>query len=231
MSGGRARGPVLALPRRPRRGAAGLWHRLRGDFLAGLAVVLPVAMTVWIVCWAVGLVDARITPLLPDAYNPGTYLGRDVAGIGLVVVAMVAILAGRLARGYVGRRVVARVDRVFAQLPVIRSLHGGLKQMVETVLARDAGAFRTACLIQYPEPGSWALAFVAGSTAAELPEKTGVPDLVAVFMPTTPNPTTGFLFFVSQSEVRALDMGLEAGAKIVISAGLVTPDAQAGGVL
>jgi uncharacterized membrane protein len=218
----------MAMKRGPRRARPGLVAQLRADFLTGLAVVLPVGLTIGLVWWAVGFIDDRITPLVPDAYNPETYLGRDVAGFGLVVFLVFTTLVGALTKGFVGRRILRIAEGWVDRLPVVRSLYNGLKQIVETVFAQSDQSFRQTCLIEYPRKGSWALAFIAADARGELPVKAGEPDLLAVFMPTTPNPTSGFLLFVPRRDVIVLDMSLEDGAKTIISAGLVTPAGKPG---
>jgi uncharacterized membrane protein len=213
----------MAVKRGPRRARPGVVAQLRADFLTGLAVVLPVGLTIGLVWWAVGFIDDKITPLVPAAYNPATYLEHDIAGFGLVVFLVFTTLVGALTKGFVGRRILRTAEGWVDRLPVVRSLYNGLKQIVETVFAQSDQSFRQTCLIEYPRKGSWALAFIAADAKGELPVKAGEPDLLAVFMPTTPNPTSGFLLFVPRRDVIVLDMSLEEGAKTIISAGLVTP--------
>lgn len=209
-----------------RRGGRRTWlATLRADFLTGLAVVLPVGLTIGLVWWAIGFIDDKITPLVPDAYNPERFLGREVAGFGLAVFVVFTTLVGTLAKGMAGRQALRAGERVVDRLPVVRSLYNGLKQIAETVFAKSDNSFRQTCLVEYPKKGSWALAFVSTDVLGELPQQAGVPDLVAVFMPTTPNPTSGFLLFLPRRDIVPLDMSLEEGAKAVISAGLVVPTA------
>lgn len=203
----------------------GLLARLRGDFITGLAVVAPVALTISLILWAVGFLDDKITPLVPDAYEPSRYLGTDVAGFGVAVFLIFTTLVGALAKGFVGRLVLMRGEVLVARLPVVRSLYAGLKQLVATLFASSGASFRQTCLVEYPDRGTWILGFVAGAAPAELASRTGAADLMTIFVPTAPNPATGFLFFVPESEVILLDMGLEAGAKAVVSAGMVMPGA------
>lgn len=212
-----------------RAGPPSILQRLRGHFLAGLIVVAPVGLTVYIAAAIIRAIDDRIRPFLPDLYNPETYLGRDVPGFGLLVFLAFTTAVGVAARGWLGRRVVAFGERQVARLPVVRSIYGALKQLAETVFEKSDEHFREVCLIQYPVPGKWAVAFVTGPAKGEIPRRTGEADLVSVFMPTTPNPTTGFLLFVPRREVVILDMSLEEAARLIVSAGLVTPpDAGAG---
>ena len=177
----------MAVKRGSKRARPGLLARLRAEFLTGLAVVLPVGLTIGLVWWAVGFIDNRITPLVPAAYNPETYLERDIAGFGLVVFLVFTTLVGQLTKGFVGRRILRIAEGWVDRLPVVRSLYNGLKQIVETVFAQSDQSFRQTCLIEYPRKGSWALAFISADARGELPVKAGEPDLLAVFMPTKPH--------------------------------------------
>lgn len=208
--------PSLSL--RPR-----LWARLRGWFLAGIVVVVPVALTLSLAVWAVGSIDRHLDPLVPAALNPGTWLGRDLPGIGIVAFVLLTTLAGILAKGFAGRRLVALAETQLARLPVIRSLYQGFKQMALTVFARSDRIFGEIGLVQLPGTGHWAVGFVAGPAPAELRARLGEPDLLSVFVPTTPNPTTGFTLYLPRREIRPTGLSLEDATKLVISVGLVGP--------
>ncbi len=206
-----------------------LLQRLRRHFLAGLIVVVPVGLTIYIAAAIIRTIDGWISPMLPDVYNPETYLGRDLPGFGLVVFLVATTVVGVLTRGYVGRRIMSFGERLVSRLPVVRSIYGALKQLAETVFEQSENSFSQVCLIQYPYKGIWAVAFVSTSARGEVPRRTGEEDLISVFMPTTPNPTTGFLLYVPRRDVIILDMTLEEGAKMIVSAGLVTPPDRAAG--
>jgi uncharacterized membrane protein len=210
-----ARKPLLRPRRRP-----GLVQRLRADFLTGLVVVVPAALTVALVAWAIGVVDSHVMPLLP-----GHPPFEQVAGFGVLVFVVVATAAGAFARGYAGRRALPWVEGVLARVPVVRSIHTALKQIVEAIVQRDEPPFRQICLIEYPERGIWTIAFVAGDAGGGLPDRSGAPDLTAVLVPTTPNPVTGFLVYARRADLRLLDLSAEDAAKLVMSAGLVSGDA------
>lgn len=208
------RGAVPLLPK------PGLWQRLRADFLTGLAVVLPAGLTAALVVWAVNRIDGRVAPLLPG------WLGIEhIAGAGVVVFALVAMLAGAMTRGMIGRRVLVLVERLVARVPVARSVYALAKQSLTAVIERGGASFRQVCLVEYPQPGMWTLGFIAGPGGAELAARTGADDLVAVFVPTTPNPTTGFLVFSRRADLRLLDLSFEYGLKRIMSGGLVQEDA------
>ena len=210
-------------PARPRLPKPTLLQRLRTDFLTGLVVVLPMFLTVYLVWATIGFVDAKIIPLIPRAYNPENIFGRNIFGLGLLVFVSFTTLVGALAKGFLGRRILAFGEQIVERTPIVRSIYNGLKQIVETIFNQSGTSFQQACLVEYPRRGLWAVAFVATDTRGEIPGKIGEPDLISVFLPTTPNPTSGFLLFVPRRDVRLLDMSLEEAAKLIISAGLVTP--------
>lgn len=201
-------------------------QRFRNNFLTGIVIVAPVVLTIWVVWAVVNFVDARVLPLVPSFYNPATYLGRNVFGFGVVVFVIFTALVGALTKGLFGRQIIRWGEGLFDRTPVVRSIYNGLKQLVETVLSQSNSSFKQACLLEYPRKGLWAVAFVATDTYGEVPQKAGEPDMVSVFLPTTPNPTSGFLLFVPRRDVVLLDMSVEEAAKLVISAGLVLPPSQ-----
>ncbi len=215
----------------PRR-KPGIFANLRSSFLTGLVVIAPVGLTVWLIWTVVGWVDSFVLPLVPDAYQPETIFrqifGEDtsinVRGMGVVVFLLFTVFVGWIAKGVIGRSLIAWAEGLVDRMPIVRSIYGGVKQIAETVFAQTDAKFDKACLIQYPRPGLWAIAFISTDTKGEvdrrIPRDEG---LVSVFLPTTPNPTSGFLLFVPSSDVIYLDMSVEDAAKLVISAGLVHP--------
>lgn len=205
-----------------------LLARLRGYFLAGILVTAPVAITFAAAWWFIGFVDSKVVPLIPARYNLDVYL-RDIVGFeiglpGLGVVVLIALitLIGALTAGFIGRYVVHLGERLLAQMPVISSIYGALKQIFETVLKQQSNAFRQAVLVEYPRRGIWAVGFITGNTEGEVQNLT-TDDMVNVFLPTTPNPTSGFLLFLPREELVDLSMTVEEAIKMVISAGIVTP--------
>jgi uncharacterized membrane protein len=201
-----------------------LLQRLRGNFLTGLVVVLPVFLTVYLVWATIGFVDARVIPLIPNRYNPENVFGRNIFGFGVVVFLVFTTLVGAVTKGYIGRRILQTGERMVERMPIVRTIYNGLKQIAETIFSQTSNSFQTACIIEYPRRGLWSVAFVSTDTLGEIRHKSGEDDLVSVFLPSTPNPTTGFLLFVPRSDVRVLDMSVEEAAKLIISAGLVEPD-------
>jgi len=196
--------------------------RLRNYLLTGIVVTAPIGITLYLTYLFIDYIDSKIVPLLPAEYNPSTYLPFAVPGLGLLVVLAMLTMIGFLAAGIVGRFVMRTGERVLARMPIVRSLYGALKQIFEAVLAQSSQSFREVVMIEYPRKGLWAIAFITGSTRGEV-QNTTDEDVVNVFLPTTPNPTSGFLLFVPKRDLVKLHMSIEEGIKMVVSAGIVTP--------
>ena len=198
-------------------------RRLRAYFLAGLVVVAPIAITIWLAWWFISLFDRWVKPLIPDIYNPDNYLPFTVPGVGLLFTVVVITLIGALTANLVGRSLVRTWERILDRMPVLRSIYRGTKQIFHTALSQGTHNFKSVGIIEYPRPGVHVVAFIARELdSGELGLSPGAP-MYACFMPTTPNPTSGFLFFVYKDQVRLLDISVEDAAKLVISAGLVMP--------
>ena len=204
-----------------------LAQRLRGNFFTGIIVVAPVVITLYLIWTVVKFIDTRVVPLVPEAYNPSTYLGQDIPGFGVVIFLVVTAIIGSLTKGLFGRQIIRVWENLISRTPVVRSVYSGLKQIVETVLSQTNSNFQQACMIEYPRRGIWAIAFISTSSSGEVLEQSGETDMVSVFLPTTPNPTSGFLLFVPRKDVVVLSMSVEDAAKLVISAGLVVPPTKA----
>ncbi len=208
--------------RQRKRHRVSLAGRLRNYFLAGILVTAPLGITFWLVWKFVTFVDDRVVPWIPGRWNPETYLPFDVPGLGLIVSAVGLVLIGFFAAGFSGRWVMHSGEKLLAQVPVVRSIYGVIKQIFESVLAQKSNAFRQVVLIEYPRPGIWAIGFLTGATRGPIP-KIARADVVNVFLPTTPNPTSGVLLFEPEEKVELLDMSVEEGFKMVVSCGIVTP--------
>ena len=200
----------------------GLGAKLRAYFLAGILITAPVSLTFYLAWLFIDFVDSKVTPLIPDHYNPETYLPFGTPGLGLLIVVVILTLTGALTAGFVGRLVLRTGERVLARMPVIRNVYGVFKQILETVLAQQSQAFREAVLVEYPRRGIWAIAFITGRTEHEVQNITEE-EVINIFLPTTPNPTSGFLLFVPKKELVPLSMSVEEAIKMVISGGIVTP--------
>ena len=216
-----ARKPV----RRARKPKSPLLQRLRNDFLTGLVVVLPIFLTIYIVVWFVGFVDDKVAPLVPRAYDPENIFGRNVFGFGLALFVAFTTLVGALAKNLIGRQVLAFGETILGRTPIIRPIYNGLKQIAETLFASTGNNFQQTCLVEFPRHGMWRIGFVSNDTLGEIPGRAGEPDMLSVFVPHTPNPTTGFLVFLPRRDVTLLDMTVEEAVKVVISGGLVSPPA------
>lgn len=197
--------------------------RIRNYLLAGILVTAPVGITVWLTLWFLNFVDARVMPLVPARWNPETYLPFSVPGLGLLLMLLFLILVGMLTAGMVGRAIRLQGAKLMARVPVLRSIYSATEQIFETVLTRQANAFSEVALVEYPRYGSWSLGFITGTTVGEVQELTG-PTVINVFVPTTPNPTTGYLLFLPEHEVHRLPISVEQGLRLVISGGIVLPD-------
>lgn len=203
----------------PRMGIGG---RLRAYFFAGILVTAPITITLYLAWLIVTFVDSQITPLIPARYNPETYLPFTLPGVGLVILVVLLTLIGALTAGFVGRLVVRFSEALLARMPVVRSVYSAVKQIIETVLAQQSTAFREAVLVEYPRRGLWAIAFITGRTRGEVQNLTDE-EMINIFLPTTPNPTSGFLLFVPKRDMVPLTMTVEEAIKMVISGGIVTP--------
>ena len=193
---------------------------LRGYLLAGIIVTAPIGITFWLVWQVVDYMDRTAAALLPARYNPETYLPFSVPGLGLLLILGLLTLIGWFTAGFVGRTIMRMGEQLVARTPVVRSIYGTLKQIFETVLASSSRSFREVVLVEWPRHGCWSIAFVTGTTLWEIPGK-GASDMVNVFMPCTPNPTTGYLMFVSRAELVPVAMTVEEGMRMVVSGGIV----------
>ena len=217
--------PPTPDPRRPRVAPrVGLGGRLRTYFLAGILATAPVCLTVYIAWRFITWVDEGVFALLPPEYNPETYLPFSIPGVGLIIALVGITLIGAITAGLLGRLLRQLMEAVVNRLPIIRTIYNLIKQVTETALANRAQAFRECALVEYPRKGSWTVGFITGTTAKEFEVLTGE-EMVNVFVPTTPNPTSGFLMFIPRREVHILDMSVEDGIKLIISLGLVLPPA------
>ena len=231
-------------PIEPPKRKAGILSGLRNNFLAGLVVVAPIGLTAWLIWTVVGWIDGFVWPLVPSGYQPEALINRlmgnqgptdpnyieiNVRGLGVILFLIVTILAGWITKGIIGRSMISWAEGLVSRMPVVRSIYNGAKQLAETVFAQSETSFDTACLIEYPRKGLWAIGFISTKAKGEIATKVPVEeDIQTVFLPTTPNPTSGFLLFVPKSSIRELDMSVEDAAKLVISAGLVYPNGKDG---
>jgi uncharacterized membrane protein len=202
----------------------GFAGRIRNYFLTGLILTGPLFITFYLAWSFVTWVDDLVRPLIPEAYRPETYLPVKIPGTGLIIAFLALTLLGFLTANLVGRTLVEAGERILARMPFIRAIYKGLKQVFETLFSTNGSTFRKVGLVEFPSPGMWSLVFLSQTASptiqARLP---GAEEHVAVFMPCTPNPTTGFFFYVRRSEVIELDITADAAASLIMTAGMVQP--------
>lgn len=194
---------------------------LRNSFFAGVIVALPIAVTVWVIVKFVGFADTTVVPLIPEKLNPQTYVKFPIPGIGIIVSIIGLWALGVLATNFLGSRFLRFGEGLLARVPLVSTIYGTLKQIVVTMARQKDQAFKEVCLLEYPRKGLYAIGFItADLKGAPADHLKG--DFVCVFVPTTPNPTSGFLLFLERKDLTVLDMTPKEGAKMIISGGMVT---------
>lgn len=198
------------------------WPVLRRWLIAGLAIWIPLGATILVVLFLVDLMDRSLL-LLPEAYRPDVLLGIHIPGLGVLLTFFIVLVTGFLTANYFGGKLLELVDVLLQKVPLVRSVYGGMKNLSDTVLTGSGNSFRKVLMIEYPRKGLWTLAFQTGEPAGEVQEKTGA-SVVTVFVPTTPNPTSGFIVMVPREDAIELSMSVEQALRMIISLGVVTPD-------
>lgn len=205
----------------------GLLRSMRNSLITGLVIALPIGATIWLISAFVRFVDKFVLEWLPPAWNPNTYIhdmiGFNVPGTGLLIAIVALFFLGVLASNFIGTSILKFGERLLSRVPFVSNVYNGLKQIVGTVAQSDENNFKEVCLIEYPRPGLWAIGFIT-SPLKGAPLKHLKPDYVSIFVPTTPNPTSGFLLFSKRSDIKILDMTPEEGAKMIISGGIVSDE-------
>jgi len=202
-----------------------LFRSIRNGIITGIIVVLPVAATITFISWVVTGVDGFVLKYLPPVWNPKNYIGFAIPGIGLLMGLIGLWLLGTLASNFIGRSVIGYGEKIVARLPVVSNIYGALKQIVNVVAAQKDTAFQEVCLLEYPRPGLWAIGFIT-SNLKGAPKEHLKEGFVCVFVPTTPNPTSGFLLFSKREDLQILDMTPEEGVKLIISGGMVSSNQE-----
>ena len=198
---------------------------LRKWLFAGLLVVLPVAITAWVIQWIVGTLDQTLL-ILPVAWHPDRLFGIHIPGLGVVLALGILLLVGAVTSNFIGRRLLAWSDRVFNRIPVVRSIYSGVKQVSDTLFSESGNAFRTAVLVQWPRPDVWTIGFVTGTPGGDVANH--LPgDFLSVYVPTTPNPTGGYFVMLRKSDCIELRMSVDEALRYVISMGVVVPSPPA----
>lgn len=213
--------PQVVSPK-PRR-----FRGLRNSLLTGIIVALPLFVTITVLSWFVNKVDTYVFDLIPDKWveKPWVDLVLTIPGLGLIIVILCLIILGYFASNFIGTSIIKAGERLLARVPIVSNVYNFIKQIVATVAQQNDRSFKEVCLIEYPRPGLWAIAFVTAELEGAPKKKLGK-SFVCVFVPTTPNPTSGFLLFVKRKDIKILDMTPEEGAKMIISGGMVTSNAE-----
>ncbi|PDT18189.1 hypothetical protein CO670_04030 [Rhizobium sp. J15] len=200
--------------------------RLRNNFLAGLIICAPIAITIWLTWTFIHWSDSWVRPYIPARWNPESYLNFAIPGFGLLIAVVLITVVGFLGKNLIGQSIVRFGESIVQRMPLVRTIYRSVKQIFETVLKEQSNSFKKVGLIEYPGPGLWALVFVATDAKGEIASKFNAmgQDMVAVFLPPTPVPTAGFLIFVPREKIVMLDMSPEDAAKFLISGGLVAPE-------
>lgn len=215
----------LIQPKRP-----GLFARLRSSFLAGIVVAAPIGITAALVFWFVtgpmAKLDAFVKRTLPATGGNVETVLQVLPGVGVLIAVIALVLLGMIAKNFIGRSLIRFGEQIVESLPVVRNLYRFFKNVFETALAQSERSFKEVALIEYPRPGAWAMAFVVGGAKGEVARALDDQGegLTALFVPTVPNPTSGFLLFIPREDIRVLSMSVEDAAKVVFSLGLVVPE-------
>ncbi len=210
----------------PVKATPGFVSRIRTYFLTGLIVAGPGAVTIWLIWWFVTWVDNLVRPIIPVAYRPETYLPVNIPGTGLIIAFVALTLLGFLTANLIGRKLVAFGESLLSRMPIVRPIYRTAKQIFETLFSKSDSSFRRVGLVEFPSPGMWSLVFLTQSPNAEISERLPATEHVSAFMPCTPNPTTGFFFYVPRRDVVDLDISVEQAMTLIMSAGMVQPSGE-----
>lgn len=221
MSKGKTPGEMISDVNKPK--PLGLFAWLRGRFFAGMVIAAPLAATFFILQFLITFIDNRVKPLLPPLLQPETYTNYAIPGFGVVVLVVALTILGAITANLVGRSLLRATDRILSRIPIVKNVYAAIKQLTEVLANNQQASFDRCVMVEYPKKDSWCIAFVSSHAQGEIGTKLGT-SKIGVFVPTTPNPTSGFLIYVEESETIALEMSVEEGAKMILTAGLVVPD-------
>lgn len=199
-----------------------LFGRLRTYFFTGLLVTAPPALTIYLAVLFVGFVDNHVRRLIPEEYNPEQYLPFAIPGAGVLAVILAMIGIGVFTTGFVGRFFMRKWEKMWEKIPFVSGVYSTFKQLFETIFSKKSNAFRQVVLVEFPRKDAWTLAFVTADVPAGVQNPLQRDDLVTVYVPTTPNPTSGYLMIYKKEEVIPVDMSVEDGLKYIISLGIVS---------
>src|ERR1041384_3262273 len=204
----------------------GVVARLRNYFLTGLILVGPLYITVSLTWWFINWVDDAMRPFIPVSLRTETYLPFRVPGYGLIIALVALTLLGFLTAGLVGRTLVEFGENLLGRMPIVRPIYKTMKQIFETLFSKTGSSFRKVALVEFPAPGMWSLVFLSQPPSGNLVKKLPSGEHVSAFMPCTPNPTTGFFFYVKRKDLIELDISVENAMTLLISAGMVQPEGE-----
>jgi uncharacterized membrane protein len=201
--------------------------RIRNYFLTGVVVAGPLAVTAWLIWSIVNWVDDLVRPLIPPVYRPETYLPWPIPGTGLVLAFIALTLLGFLTANLVGRKLVELGEGLLSRMPIVRPIYKTMKQIFESLFSKSGSSFRQVALVEFPAPGMWSLVFLSQPPSSDVSKRLPQGEHVSAFMPCTPNPTTGFFFYVPRKDLIVLDISVENAMTLLISAGMVQPNGDA----
>src|SRR4051795_12500438 len=211
-------GPVF----RPSFGA-----RIRAWFFTGLIIAGPLAVTAWLVWWFINTIDNWVKPLMPPALSPDTYLSVHIPGLGVIVAFIGLTLLGFLAANLAGRTLIRIGESILDRMPVVRGLYKSVKQIFETIFSQSGTSFRRVGLVEFPTKGNWSIVFISAPPTGIVVDALAEKEHLGVFLPCTPNPTTGFFSYLPARDVIEIPMTPDEAAKLIMSAGLIQPEAHA----
>ena len=200
--------------------------KLRKWLVAGLLVIVPVAITIAVLRWIIDTLDQTLL-ILPQAWHPDRVFGIHIPGFGVLLTLAILLVVGAAASNFVGKRLVGLGDKIVARIPVVRSIYSSVKQVSDTLFSENGNAFRTAVLVQWPRDGVWTIAFVTGAPGGEVLSELGGGDYLSVYVPTTPNPTGGYFVMLRRSDCIELRMSVDDALKYIVSMGVVVPGGPA----
>jgi uncharacterized membrane protein len=195
---------------------------MRKYFITGLLVLVPLAITVWVLNLVIGTMDQSLL-IVPHQWQPKTLIGFDIPGLGTILTILIIFVTGLLTNNLVGNYVLRLWESLLKRIPVVSSLYGSVKQVSDTLFSSSGNAFRKAVLIPYPHADSYTIAFLTGTPGGDVKNHL-VGEFVSVYVPTTPNPTSGFFLMMEKSRVVELDMSVDAALKYIVSMGVVAPE-------
>jgi len=215
-----------AAPQAAHKTSSGPMSRLRNYFLTGLVVAGPVAVTVWLIWWFVTWVDNLVRPIIPAPYLPETYLPITIPGFGLIIAFFALTLLGFLTANLVGSRLIGFGESLLNRMPIVRPIYRTTKQIFQTLFSSSESSFRHVGLVEFPAPSMWSLVFLTQPPSAPIAARLPQTEHVSVFLPCTPNPTTGFFFYIPRRDVIDLDITVEQAMSLIISAGIIQPGGE-----